>query len=379
MNQMDQLQAIDQATLTPVVRQALGSDSVTLVDWQVAPHRGGAGQCVYRFAGSAQDQGQTVPWSLILKVARAPDGEAEPSAHRYWKREMLAYQSGLLADLPAGLQAPRCFGVAEQPGGGGWLWLEEITDAAVGRWPRERFTTVARHLGIFSGTYLTDRPLPAYPWLSRGWFRSHVASVAPAIDVLPELLEHPLLRPALPTATAARILRVWHEREAFFDALDRLPQTFCHLDAFPRNVFVRNEGSGEVQIVAIDWEFVGVSAVGAELGQLMAGTLLFEEADLDTAAELEEAVFASYLKGLDVAAWRGDPRLVRLGYATTLMLHQVFLLVGGVVEGTWNEGFRHYVEVMSGRPYADLLERSAVLFDFLLARADETRELRRSL
>ena len=215
--------------------------------------------------------------------------------------------------------------------------------------------------------------------MSRGWFRSHVAGVAPAIALLPGLLDHPLLRPALPRATAARVLRVWHEREAFFDVLDRLPQTFCHLDAFPRNVFVRNGESGAVQIVAIDWEFVGVSAVGAELGQLMAGTLLFEEAELETAAELEEAVVASYLNGLDVAGWRGDPRLVRLGYATTLMLNQVFLLLGGVVEGTQDAGFRHYLEEMSGRPYADLLERCALSFDFLLARADEARDLRSSL
>ena len=62
MNQMDQIRAIDQATLTPLVRQALGSESVALVDWQVAPFGGGAGQCVYRFAGTAQDQEQAVPW-----------------------------------------------------------------------------------------------------------------------------------------------------------------------------------------------------------------------------------------------------------------------------------------------------------------------------
>ena len=117
MDMLAQLQALDQATLTPLVRQALGSDSLVPLDWQVAPHGGGAGQCVYRFAGSAQDQGQTVPWSLILKAVRAPEGEVDPSASSYWKREMLAYQSGLLADLPAGLAAPRCFGVVELPTG----------------------------------------------------------------------------------------------------------------------------------------------------------------------------------------------------------------------------------------------------------------------
>ena len=379
MDTLDQLQALDQATLTPLVRQALYSDSVALVDWQVAPHGGGAGQCVYRFAGSAEDQGQTVPWSLILKVVHAQEGAADPAASRYWKRELLAYQSGLLADLPAGLQAPRCFGVVEQPGGGGWLWLEDITDAAAGRWPRERFTVVARRLGAFSAAYLNGRPLPAYPWLSRGWFRTKVAEAEPAIARLPAVRDHPLLRPALPRDTADRVLRVWDERDMFFDALDRLPQTFCHLDAFPRNLFVQHEDSGDVQIIAIDWEFAGVSALGAELAPLVGGSLLFDEASVETATELEEAVFASYLEGLDTAGWWGDQQCVRLGYATALVLHYVFLLLGALEEGTRNEGFRHFAEEILERPYAKILDRSAGFFDFLLARTDEARELLHSL
>jgi hypothetical protein len=166
MDMLAQLQAIDQATLTPLVRQALDSTSALLVDWQVAPFGGGASHSVYRFAGSAQNQSMIIPWSLVLKVVSMPTTEDEPSAWRYGRRELLAYQSGLLEGLPAGLAAPRCFGVVEQPGGGGWLWLEEISHAATGRWPPERFTAVARQLGNFSAAWLTRRSLPAYPWLS---------------------------------------------------------------------------------------------------------------------------------------------------------------------------------------------------------------------
>lgn len=265
MDTLTQLQAIDQATLTPRVRQALGSDGATLVDWQVAPFGSGAGQCVYRFAGHAHNQGTTVPWSLIVKVATAPTSVEDPSAARYSKREMLAYQSGLLADLPAGLTAPRCFDVTEQPGGGGWLWLEEVLDTATGRWSRERFAAVAQRLGRFGGAYLTGRSLPDYPWLSRAWFRGFVGETASAVAELPALLGHHYLRPAIPEATATRILRLWNQRDTFLDALDRLPQTFCHLDINPRNLFVRPVDSGDIQSVAIDWEFAGISALGAEL------------------------------------------------------------------------------------------------------------------
>src|SRR3954447_5311645 len=159
MDPLAQLKAIDQATLTPLVHHVLGSVSSRLVDWQVSPYGGGASRSVYRVAGHADDQGTIVPWSLILKVAHV-DGRVDPSGASYRKREILAYQSGLLADLPAGLVAPRCFGVVEHPGGGGWLWLEEITDGAVDRWSCERFTAVARHLGTFNAAYLTGRPVP---------------------------------------------------------------------------------------------------------------------------------------------------------------------------------------------------------------------------
>jgi hypothetical protein len=375
MDTLAQLQAIDQATLTPLVRQALNSESASLIDWQVAPFGGGASQSVYRFAGSAQNGGKIIPWSLVLKVVSTPSTEDEPSAWHYGRRELLAYQSKLLADLPGGLAAPRCFGVVEQPGGDGWLWLEEITNAATGRWPRERFTAVARQLGIFSAAWVTGRPLPAHPWLSQNWFRSKVADATSAILELPTLVDHPLLRPALPGDTAARVLRLWDEREAYFNALDRLPQVFCHLDAFPRNLFVRNTSDGTSQIVAIDWEFAGVSALGAELAPLVGGSLFFREVDPAWANELEQSVLPSYLEGLRDAGWRGDQELVRLGYSVALVLHYVFLTLGAVQWGTQDEDFRQRAEQLLGHPYSKILEGHAMFFEFLLARADEARQM----
>ena len=378
MDTLAQLQALDPATLAPLVRHALSGDLITLIDWQVMPFGGGAGQCVYRVAGRAQTRETIASWSLIVKVTTPPPSVEDPAGARYWKREMLAYQSGLLADLPAGLSAPRCFGVTEQPGGDSWLWLEEITDAATGRWPPERFAVVARQLGTFSAAYLTGRALPADPWLSRDWFRSKVAEAEPVIARLPAVREHPLLRPALPGDAVDRVLRVWEERAAFFAALDRLPQTFCHLDAFPRNLFVRPHGRGAVQLIAIDWEFAGVSALGAEVAPLVGGSLLFDELDVAIADEIETAIVASYLAGLRAAGWQGDEALVRLGYAAALVLHYVFLLLEVVVVGTENEEFRQFVEHMQQRAYGAELERLAGIFAVLLKRADEARQLLRS-
>ncbi|HZG67862.1 MAG TPA: hypothetical protein VEZ12_14040, partial [Herpetosiphonaceae bacterium] len=84
-----------------------------------------------------------------------------------WKREVLAYQSGILEDLGGGLVVPRVYAVMERPGGMVWLWLEDIVEAYATPWPLERYGLAARHLGAWQGTYLAGRPLPDAPWLAR--------------------------------------------------------------------------------------------------------------------------------------------------------------------------------------------------------------------
>jgi hypothetical protein len=73
-------------------------------------------------------------WSLVLKVvvrhARADRGGdlVDEAGHFfYWRREPLAYASGLLDDLP-GVRAPRRHGVEGRSEGSDWLWLEDVAD-----------------------------------------------------------------------------------------------------------------------------------------------------------------------------------------------------------------------------------------------------------
>ncbi len=63
----------------------------------------------------ARDQGEDRPWSIVLKAVHAPLNHADPAHWNYHRREILAYQNGLLANLPGGLGAPRCLGITEHP------------------------------------------------------------------------------------------------------------------------------------------------------------------------------------------------------------------------------------------------------------------------
>lgn len=87
------LETVDREVLTPVVRQALRSSAAEVLAWQArpgglvfTPQTGG----VHRFDGTARLGDQTVPWSVVLKVAM-PFGLDDPTSSHYWKRELLAY------------------------------------------------------------------------------------------------------------------------------------------------------------------------------------------------------------------------------------------------------------------------------------------------
>jgi hypothetical protein len=160
--QPQRLQAINQTTLTPLVRQALGNDALVVTTWTYQPIYGGAGLFahIYRVAGNAQMGEQVVPWSLVLKVSQVALGSPDPTSTWYWQREALVYQSGFLEQLRGGLVAPRCYAVHEPTEGEVWIWLEELHDAEGPRWSLTRYGLAARHLGAFSGHYLSQEPAP---------------------------------------------------------------------------------------------------------------------------------------------------------------------------------------------------------------------------
>jgi hypothetical protein len=144
--------SLDTAHLASFVRQATGCMRLELANWHASLIHGGATTHaqVYRVLGQGLDQGRTVPWSLVLKEWRQREADDRPSARNYWKREALAYQSGLLASATAGLRPPRCFGVCEQSETTIWLALEDMESPQPQPWRPTDFAQAAEHLGQFN-------------------------------------------------------------------------------------------------------------------------------------------------------------------------------------------------------------------------------------
>lgn len=99
------------------------------------------------------------------------------------------------------------------------------------------------------------------------------------------------------------------------DGLAALPQTFCHLDAFRRNVMARKSAAGSYDSVFLDWDFSGLGAIGADIAPLAFASIIFFEVPIEQFETLEQHVPTGYLAGLADVDCRLDPGQIRLGYA----------------------------------------------------------------
>jgi hypothetical protein len=364
------------ASLTPLVRSALQNDHVQVDDWQVDSLSGGAGGTggqdagishLYRLHGHALDGDERLSWQLILKSTLPAPGRTELSGD---EREWQAYASGVLAALPGPLTTPRCLGAEKRPDGELWLWLEAIDDA-VTDWPHAHYAKAAHQLGILNARFAQQQP--DWPWLSRHWLRSWVRQRGVDVEKLRGLSgQHAQVDRAFPPAIAAATLALWDDHEALLSALEGLPQTFCHLDAFRRNMLTRRTPGGEEQLLLIDWSFAGAAALGEEMAPLIVASEMFEKAAAPNMPALEAAAYPAYLEGLRAGGWTGDPRVVRFAYCAASALRYGLPIL---MERYTDPGVMAWAAELFRAPAEVLLEQEPVWRRYLLGLADEARAL----
>jgi Phosphotransferase enzyme family len=258
---------------------------------------------IWRFA----DDG----WSAILKVLRHRAGRSprwqsgeEEDHWFYWRREALAYSSGLLARLTAPLRAPRCYGVFDRSDGSVGLWLEDLRHAApAGAWPLDRYRSAAFALGTAQGRLTASGDLPTDRWLARHWLRRYVERRQDFVSHLddrdaPRL---PLVAHHLRPELGEEARSIWDDRERLLAIVEAAPQTLCHLDLHPGNLF-----ADDGETVLIDWAFVGLGALGEDAGNLIFDALFDFFVPAERIAVLAEAVSGGYLGGLEASGWQGD-------------------------------------------------------------------------
>jgi hypothetical protein len=394
-NMDEQLDVLEARILEAVVRKALDRDGATIDDWAYVPLTHGVINPVtaglYRFAGTARDGKERLPWSVILKVAHWVDLSGtpladgyleEPGDWNYWNREALVFQSGILDGWKGDLVPVRCYDVIEQPDDSVWLWLEHVRELPGQTWTLERHVLAARHFGQFNGAYCGHRPIPDFPWLCknfmRQWIRTFFAFGAADIAMDPAFWRHPQVRQTFPTPIAGRVVDLLDDADRLLDHLERQPQALSHLDSHCVNLFARLGERGQDQTVVIDWSFLSTAAVGEDLGMQVSGNLYGLHVDPARAQQYYEAALEAYVDGLCDAGWRGAPECVRFASAAAASLRLVpfgLEMLRELLKSEEGESWADRLAKEQGSTVEEILPRWGQAITFLLDLADKARQL----
>jgi hypothetical protein len=315
----------DPEYITSLACKALGIPSLQVAEWEVEKLSGGLelGSTIYRLSGTAKVGDSEKSWSLIIKAIQRDQAKDDPDGCHYWKRDPLAYKSGILYELTGQVIAPRCLDVRENADGSIWLCLEEVKGDHARPWSLELYARAARQLGEFNGAYLAGQPLPDETWITHDWLRKYLQEAAPSVDYIRQNPADTIINRMLPGMTMPLTLAIWEEHERMLKVLDAMPQGFCHQDAFDRNLFYRGE-----ELVVIDWTYAGIAPVGTEVAALVGAALGVAGFPVSQAKALDQACVENYLEGLRQAGYQPDPRQVRLCFCLTLALRYV---TGGMI------------------------------------------------
>ena len=381
---LGQLKGIDQTVLTDVVRKDQHDPNLVVLDWMVErlgheiiiSTTGG----LFCFSGKSHGTQGIRSWKIVLKCINNPRSlKQDPRGWSYWQREILAFKSGFLAQLPAGLRAPRFYQVTEKENGA-WVWMEHIQEVTGKQWSLDHFHRTAQQLGIFQGKYLQNTPLHDQPWLSQFFFRDVWSPenfwsgfMNPTAEE--NAWQSPITQAGFDAQHKSRVLQLLAEKERFFDINDRLPQVLCHYDASRRNfMWSRSLQTGEEELIGVDWAFSGIGALGNDLGELIGSSMFFFEYSPTDAETLEAAVLEGYLEGLADNGVTIDQRLVKLGYLISLSVWMGLQLPGWAAWMLAPDSEVN-VQAMFGRKADDVLAGWVQLDSFCLDRADQARAL----
>ena len=266
-------------------------------------------------------------FSLVVKsVTNGGDAESDelwvsgpdPSHRNYWKREWLAYSTGMLDALPGELRAPRSYLTTEPTAEEGRIWMEDVEGRPGVEWELDDYDSVAFDLGTTQAAYASGRSiLPDHPWLARRWLRGWVETLDRTIGALDDDALWAAETQAPMAALRDRVRQLWQAREELLAIVETAPQTLVHCDFWPTNLIAADDGT----TVAIDWSQVGIGAIGQDLDQLTLDPvwmLVLPEADLD---DLERHVVPGYVSGLRSSGVDLSEAAVRRWYSAAASVH----------------------------------------------------------
>jgi hypothetical protein len=338
---------VDLGELSRAVGHEVTSYQVEAIDPQLRLHSVTGG--VYRVSGDG--------FSLVIKVViQGEDSDphdlwvtgVEPEHRNYWKREWLAYRTGLLDALPGQLRAPRTYLTTEPSETECWIWLEDVSGRPGPQWEIDDYDSVAFDLGTTQSAFANGRSvMPSQPWLSRQWLRSWVETLErriPNLDDDDRWADEPLASLA---PLRSRIKALWAERETLLTVVETARQTIVHLDFWPTNLIAADDGT----TVAIDWSQVGIGAIAQDIDQIILDPVWMSVIPDGSFTDLETHVVRGYVSGLRSSGLDLGEASIRRWYAAAASIHYAPLLALAADKAADPKR----LEARFGRPYEQII------------------------
>jgi hypothetical protein len=252
-------------------------------DWVAEPLTGGSPNEVTAGIWRVRRDGGTA----VLKVLTPRrDGAAphlaasgDPGHWNYWRREELAYSSGLSDALFPELPGPALLDVSARQDGSVGLWLQDVQGRPGPEASCDELSDVARRL--------VAAPVQSAPWFARDFLRGYtLAQVRPHEQPDWDL---PVAAEVWPERLRADLRTLWDRRFDLLNVADRLARTVCHHDVWPMNVVFGADGP-----VLLDWAFAGPGAIGEDAANLALDTFLDGLKDVALLPDVVEAVRDGY-------------------------------------------------------------------------------------
>ena len=232
----------------------------------------------------------------------------------------------------------------------------------------------ASHLGMLQGAFLAGASLPNYSWMdTSGWLKLKLAAnAAPVPPIMERFQSHPLTRSLYSSEIGEGLRRLWDDRLAFFDALYRLPRSFCHGDFNYTNLMARRLPDAGDQTIAVDWQYAGLRQIGEDIAGLIADSSVIPvRRKAAEPEEFTELILEGYLSGLKESGWKAGLQIARFACIALLAWPWSFNLLcslnGGILSQPLCEENRSEMQ----KRLAEYVRRQR----FLLKLAEEARKL----
>ncbi|QKS45876.1 phosphotransferase [Paenibacillus cellulosilyticus] len=319
---------IDQQKLQAISNAVLHKNDGQLIEWSY--HSIGTGERnfvtggVFRVTGITKlRDAERRSWSVILKVVKQDPTCDSTSHYNYWRREVEAYQSGLLQQLPANFVTPKCFSIDHLDDGSIWLWLEDVGHE-LQQWDKDAYRLACKRLGQFQAAYLVGETLPSNEWINSRWMRSWIQECMSYRSELDEGAIEQLLSDERLSAIMLSLNQLEDAVGDWISALERLPRVFAHQDYYEQNILLRKDQQPDDPVMLIDWQFASISGIGEDLGRFLGLAVSRGHVPIEHFAQYRELFFASYMEGLRESGWTGESELSRFGFIASFAMRAVW-------------------------------------------------------